>query len=158
MREAIGQTFIVNLIIIFVIIFLVLFAGSINYTKAYKVKNRIISIIEENNGYTLEAQKQINTFLGETGYRISNKGCSNNDYHYKKDAYSIGSNHNTNWKAVSTNSDYKYCIEEVTTKNGDIEQKFYGVTAYMYFEIPIISSLLELPVYGETKTMGILGN
>ena len=157
MREAIGQTLIVNLIVIFVIVFIVLFAGSVNYTKAYKVKNRIISIIEENEGYTPTAQKQINNFLGETGYRVSTKGCSKNDYHYQKQAYAMNGGQNT-WQAVSTGGNYKYCVEKITTKTGEVEQTFYGVTAYMYFELPLISSLLELPVYGETKTMGILGS
>jgi hypothetical protein len=27
----------------------------------------------------------------------------------------------------------------------------------MYFEIPLLGKTLEFPVYGETKTMGLLG-
>lgn len=158
MREAIGSTFIINLIIIFVIIFIVLFAASTNYTKAFKVKNRIISIIEENNGYNPTAKEQIETFLGETGYRISYKGCKKSDYHYQREIAGVKNGiAGGNWESVPSGSNYKYCIEKVTTKNGEIEQTFYGVTAYAYFEFPLLSSLIEIPVYGETKTMGLMG-
>lgn len=148
MREAIGQALFINIILVFVIIFIVLFASSTNYTKAFKVKNKIISIIEENNGYNNTARDQINTYLGNISYRISQTSCNNNDKHYK----------NSDSVLINTDSNYKYCVEKVTTTKEGTEQTFYGVTAYMYYEIPIISSMVEIPIYGETKTIGILGN
>lgn len=146
MREGIGNAFIVNLIIIFVIIFIVLFAGSTSYTKAYKVKNRIINIIEENRGLTDSAKDEINTFLGDTGYKlVGSSRCRN---HYGANMGELVWN--------PTNG-YRYCVEKFT-QGGENQKVYYGVTAYMYFEIPIISSLVEIPVYGETKTIGILEN
>lgn len=148
MREAVGQALFINIILVFVVIFIILFASSTNYTKAFKVKNKIISIIEENNGYDSLAKDQINTYLGNIGYRISRNGCNNNDKHYK----------NSKSVLINTGSNYKYCVEKVTTTKDGAEQTFYGVTAYMYYELPIISSMIEIPIYGETKTLGILGN
>lgn len=140
MREAFGNVFIVNIIIIFVVVFIFLFAGSTSYTKAYKVKNKIINIIEENKGYDTEAKDQIATFLATTGYRISKKhNCpARNGASVKKDS----------------TRNYRYCIYEYT--KGD--NTYYGVTAYMYFDLPLISSRLELPVYGETKMIGSISD
>ena len=47
MREAIGGTWLTQLIIIFMLIFVAFLALSLNYTKAFKVKNEILSIIEK---------------------------------------------------------------------------------------------------------------
>ena len=47
MKESIAQAFIVNLIIFFFVILVLLLFGSINYSKAYKAKNRIVNIIEK---------------------------------------------------------------------------------------------------------------
>ena len=34
---------------------------------------------------------------------------------------------------------------------------YYGVKTYMYLDLPIIGDKLKIGVYGETKTLGILG-
>ena len=48
MKEAIGQSFIVSLILFFFGILVLLYFGSINYSKAFKSKNRIITLVEKN--------------------------------------------------------------------------------------------------------------
>jgi len=151
MREAIGQTFLINIIVLFIIIFIILFAGSTSYTKAYKVKNRIISILEEEKGYTTTARQEIDNYLSSTGYKVVPGGKATCNRHY--------ANNNASQGVESPSSGYRYCIETFVINRGtENERTFYGVTAFMYFEIPVISSLLELPVYGETKQIGILGN
>lgn len=136
MREAVGNTFIIGIIITFVIVFIILFATSTSYTKAYKVKNRIIDIIEENNGLSPAVYREIDDFLGGIGYRVneSNRACPDG-----------GTNPSTS---------YRYCISTKPTNKG----VYYVVTAYMYFDVPILSTLLEMPVQGETKILGILNS
>jgi Uncharacterized protein conserved in archaea len=148
MREALGQTFLINIIIVFVVIFIILFAGSTSYTKAYKVKNRILSIIEEERGYNNDAKKRIDEFLSNTGYKVVQNGQAQDC----KKHYETGT-------IKSKSTTYRYCVEEFTVNSGqENEQKFYGVTTFMYFELPVISSLLEIPVYGESKHVNALGN
>ena len=50
MRQAIGSTWILQLVIVFILIFVAFLALSINYTKAYKIKNELLSIIEKYEG------------------------------------------------------------------------------------------------------------
>ncbi len=139
MKEAIANAYIVNIVIVFVIIFIFFFASSLTYTKAFKVKNRIIDIIEKYEVYNKDAIDEIASSLSEMGYRIntSHNGCPKRN---GKESIS------------TTNNTYRYCVYEYDTPKG----KYYSVSAFMYFDFPIIGQSLELPVHGETKIMGIL--
>jgi len=46
MRDAIGGTFSIQIILFFLIIINSYLAFSVNYTKAFRIKNNIIAIIE----------------------------------------------------------------------------------------------------------------
>ncbi len=139
MKESIANAYILNIVIVFVVIFIFFFASSLTYSKAFKVKNRIVDIIEKYESYNSAAVAEIASTLSEMGYRVNttNKGCPRRN---EKDSLSI------------TNNSYRYCVYEYDTPKG----KYYGVSAYMYFDFPIIGESLELPVYGETKILGIL--
>ena len=47
MRTSIGNTWILQLVIIFMLIFVSFLALSLNYTKAYKLKNELVTMIEK---------------------------------------------------------------------------------------------------------------
>ena len=152
MHEAIGNAFITGLVITFIIIFMIFFATSTSYTKAFKVKNKIVEILEKyddilhqsptvSGRLTANVEDEINTILSDMGYRIS---PTPNNCPIRNDKKAI---------LKATTSTYEYCIYEYTTAKG----KYYGVTAYMYYQIPVIGTELRFPVYGETKINGILG-
>lgn len=146
MREAIGNSFIFYFVIVFFALFILFFVGALSYTKAFKVKNRIIDVIENNDGViNNKVEKEINANLGEMGYRISkNSKCET------KGRFS-------GYTEIpkSTTASYRYCIYQ---KNVNKKGKYYAVVAYMYFEIPIIGAKLEFPVFGETKLFTELKN
>lgn len=48
MRDAFGGVFMFNLLLVFIFIYVAFAAVSLNYAKAFKLKNSIISFIEEN--------------------------------------------------------------------------------------------------------------
>ena len=48
MREAFGGSWLLGFVALFIVLFSAYLAVSINYTKAFKAKNKIVSIIEEN--------------------------------------------------------------------------------------------------------------
>ncbi len=139
MREAIGGSFIFYFVIIFIALFILFFVGGLSYTKAFKVKNKIVDIIENNEGVINNATiSEIDEKLGEIGYQINT---------YRDHCKTDGRFENAT-ELTSGSSQYRYCIYEFkSTSKGN----YYGVVAYMYFQVPIINSKLELPVYGETK-------
>lgn len=147
MREAVGNVFIVNFIITFVGIFIFFFAGSTAYTKAFKVKNKIINIIEEYETYNnSDVKAKINDYLSEAGYRvITSYTCP------MRDGSKVVNGANGNSNVIN---DYQYCIYEFTDNDSENDYKYYGVQTYMYFDFPIIGKTIAIPVYGETKVLG----
>ena len=52
MKESIGGTWLIGIVALFIVLFSAFMAYSINYTKAFRAKNGIIDLIEQNEGYT----------------------------------------------------------------------------------------------------------
>ena len=57
MRDAIGHTFLYNIVILFVFIIAFVLVGSLSYSKAFKAKNEIVSIIEKHREYEKRLKK-----------------------------------------------------------------------------------------------------
>ena len=133
MRNAIGNALLFNIVITMIVLMIAFLTSSLSYSKAFRVKNNIINIIES-DGYD---KTKIDSMLKEIGYRVV------------KGQTSVCTDRRGNGKllAGSTRGNYRYCVFEYTTSRG----KFYGVTSYMYFDIPLIENMLEFPIYGETK-------
>ena len=49
MRDAFGGVFMIRLMLVFIVIYVAFAAISLNYAKAFKIKNSVISYIEEND-------------------------------------------------------------------------------------------------------------
>lgn len=143
MRESIANSYVFTIVIIFVSMILFVLVGSFSYSKAFKIKNKVIDIIEKNKGYDLAAEAEIDTFLGSAGYKVTptkvTEGCPLNNSR----------------TAINTISKYRYCVYEVNTVRGN----YYTVTIFLSFEIPIISSTpllgsaLTFEMSGETKIL-----
>lgn len=131
MKEAIGTSYVFTLIITFVGILIAMFVGSIAYTKGFKVRNKIIDLIDKHGGYTIEAQAEIDKNLAAIGYRIVDKDCPT-----KKGVSAVES------------GDYHYCVYEFKEKQKGV---YYGVTVFIHIDIPLIGDFFDIPVYGETK-------
>lgn len=148
MRDAVGGSLLLNLVVIFTSIIILFFAGILAYSKAYKVKNKIIEIIEANDGQIIEngvlksnINSTINTELTNVGYRVSgtpsDEKCSNDS--------SRGNCTNLN------NDSFNYCIckQSSAVKEGIS----YEVITYVHFSFPVIGDLLTFPVKGETRVL-----
>lgn len=146
MRQAVGNAFVLNLVITFIALMMLVFVGSISYSKSYKVKNRIINLIENNKGYDQDVSDDIEEVLSDVGYQISNnQNC---------DKYKVNKDSKVVYPTSEFRSGYRYCIIENKTNTG----KYYTVVAFMKFEFPVIGNYVEFPVKGETKIMSSLWN
>jgi hypothetical protein len=124
MREAVGGTLLINIMLIFIAIYIAFLAVAINYSMAFKVKNHVISIIEENEGYpghNNEAVARIDEFLATIGYAPHKM----------------------------QNEEGEYTIETKVTPRGT----YYVVTTYIAFDVPIIGLDFRFPIKGETRIM-----
>ncbi len=143
MKEAFGTAYVVNFVIIFVILFIFFFVAGMSYTKAFKIKNRIVDIIEENECYSEDAtcasKEQIDKILSDAGYRVTNS---------KPDCKTI-QGQDVELLTTTTNT-FNYCVYKFKSSKGS----YYKAAAFMYYEIPVIGVHMKFPVYGETKAMG----
>ena len=144
MREAIGNSLLLNLVIIFAGIVILFFIGIISYSKAYRVKNRIIEIIEKSETYDYNSS-EIAESLRNAGYTLSPKKCEKTQNHLNKIGLSVDAE-----KDNMNKSDYNYCVYKVETKS----TYHYIVATFVHFDFPLIGEMMNLPVYGETKTLG----
>lgn len=145
MRDAFGG--LMNMVII--VVFLVLVSGylafNVNYTKAFRVKNKIISTIEqyEGNCDPIKADNQCNKaitdYMKQVGY---------NAYDLKI----------TDWECANSYCIKKYNAEtETATTETDIPEKvYYRVTTAIVIDIPIIKKIMPnlkiFQVSGTTRT------
>lgn len=147
MREAIGGTWITQLAIIFMLIFVAFLALSLNYTKAFKVKNELLTIIEKNEGFTTGDDGSIaiiNNYLLSNGYGIM-KTC-------EKDSYGVTNLNSTATELVTnTNKKYYYCVSKINSPSSNHEGKvYYKVNIFFYFNLPVLGDIFTFDISGST--------
>ena len=135
MRGAIGNALLLNIIITFVAIIIIFFSSILAYSKAYRVKNRIVEIVEKYESYSSDAELEIKNSLGGMGYQLGE--CSN-----------VTDN------TLVNNTGYRFCIEEIKLKNTLNSPKYYKVTTYVQFYFPVIGEFFSTKVTSETKILG----
>lgn len=129
MKQSIGTTFMLNIIIVFLVVTFALLSATLSYYKAYKINNRIEGSIEKYEGYNNLSKPDIEKILKTLGYNpktscpATRNGASN----------------------ISSSEDY--CIYLRNTKGYD----YYTVVTYLNMEIPVIGQFLKIPVVSETE-------
>ena len=103
MREAIGGTWLFGLVLTFIVFFASFLAVSINYSKAFHVKNNIVDLIGKYEGNNCNSRKKIGEYLNDVGYLVIGKCPS--DYN----AYDLHGNY-----LHGTNKGH-FCIKSETT-------------------------------------------
>ena len=143
MRDAMGGTTTLVIIVVFIVFALGYMAFNVNYTKAFRMKNKIISVYEDYDGNCLgDCQSAIKNYAKTLGYSIGNgMECptgysnSNNLYCYKK--------------VDATGRATDGVIEDAKRKS------YYKIITKINVEIPIINNMLDLKIFyitGDTKS------
>ena len=147
MRDAIGQVFALQIILAFVLLINGYMAYSVNYTRAFRVKNQIVNIIEQYEGLPNdEAIDKINEYVDRMTYTASNQQINN----FKND--------NPTAECPGYNG-WCYIAHDVSTTGGDGEMNgtYYSVVTFVNIDIPVINNLIGLgnflQVGGETRTI-----
>lgn len=147
MREAIGGTWITQLVIGFMLIFVAFLALSLNYTKAFKIKNELLTIIEKREGITTGTGGTIdiiNNYLKSNNYHVI-KSCEVNSY----GVTSLDSN--AIELVTNSSKKYYYCISKIKSpSNSNKGEVFYKVNVFFYFNLPVIGDIFKFDVNGST--------
>ena len=155
MRDAIGGVFSLQIILVFVILVNGYMAYSVNYTRAFRVKNQIINIVVENEGVSEgdNAAKRISSLVKTAGYGLSSV----------QQEFVRNNNNVDGWYC---NGQDGYCIKcfdntgdnTITSDDASYRGVYYGVKTYVNMDIPILNRIFTglpdiLAVKGETKTV-----
>ncbi len=165
MREAIGGTWLFQIVIIFILLFTGFMCLSINRSKAFNVKDEIIQTIQSYNGIDLQKDysdgdvgplADIVTYIKDNSYRtvgvkpqaIKNVGGDSVEYTcFNKDG-------------KNTSSNPVFCIAPVSSKNdaGDNFKElpdmiYYRVVVFYQLDLPVFHDLFNFRVVGDTKTL-----
>lgn len=140
MKEGIGGTFMIYVLLIFLAVYITFLAVAFNYARAFRVKNKVIDIIEQNEGIEDYSDisdgsvlGQIDTYLGDVSYivnGIDDNFCSGYDY---------------------VNKARGYCIDEYSISIDGNYTKYYKVKTFIRLEIPFMNLGFTIPVKGETR-------
>jgi len=154
MRDAFGGIVNLTIIVVFLVIVSGYLAYNVNYTKAFKVKNKIISYIEQYGNTcsdsTSECSQKINKFMSEIGYNTDGSFLNLN-------AKKINDGTNCVWKC---NSSLNYCYAQYfVSKDTDVTggtnkaKVYYKVATRINMNIPIIDRIVPsfFTVSGDTK-------
>lgn len=162
MREAIGGTWIFQIVIFFILLFTGYMCLSINHSKAFNVKNTIVKAIEREEGVDLKnpendpAIQRIVEYLKQTSYRTT--GSCPEDV---RDATGKVITHyygfNREGKLDSRNP--AFCIaEQSVRKSSDMPiMNYYRIKVFYQLDLPIFRSLFGFQVSGDTKIMSRSG-
>lgn len=142
MQDAFGGILNLVLIALFLIIVEGILGFTVNYTKAFKMKNIVISSIEEYEGaYCIDKSK--NTSACRT--RIT-EGA-------KRIGYSPSIDINCPTSAGWVSVDNLFCAKEITSKSG---HSIYRIVTQVDINIPIIRNIMGLSFFqvsGDTRVV-----
>lgn len=168
MKQSIGSTVSINLAMVFIVVVFAFFGAAISYYKAYKVNNAIAYSIIKYEGYNDLSKAEIERYLSSIGYNQSNIDCGE-----KKVKRNIINNSKTYFPEATDDSNKGnsirpgYCIYyniasclknekgEVISDGDECKPEYYNyiVKTYLQFEIPIVHTMLRIPVYTKTDSI-----
>lgn len=141
MREAIGGTWLFGLVITFIVFFASFLAISINYSRAFNVKNNVVDLIEKYEGNNCKARKKIGNYLNDVGYLVT--GTCPDDYL----PYDLEGN-----KIVGSQRAY-YCVAKDEANTDTLNKSYYRVMVFFRIDLPVIGRLTTFRIKGESAAI-----
>ena len=141
MRDALGGSVSIVIIVVFIVISLGYLAFNVNYTKAYRMKDKVISLYNENDGYCDTACREIIAkYATSIGYSTDNSIKCPDYYERVGGLYCI--------KAIDVYGGNEHVV-------GDQKRKiYYRVVTKINLQIPVISNVFDFKLFyisGDTK-------
>ena len=140
MNESISNALVFMIVIIVIGICSTIVFFSLGYSKTYKIKNKVIDIIEKNGAYNDgDVRTEIEEYLKTASYSSdTNKAgelCPTVD----------------GLSAINTLKNYRFCIYEHVTIKGS----YFTVRVYMTYNIPVIGDFIKLRyhIIGNTRVI-----
>ncbi len=153
MREAIGGAWLFGLVITFIVFFASFLAISVNFSRAFNMKNEVVDMIEKYEGNNCKARKSIVNSLRQNSYLIYGT-CPTNEKVGDNTLTYIG--YDAEGKKVENGKRALYCIASNlvdTTDKGGLKKTYYKVVIFFKIDLPMMGNLTTFRVKGETASI-----
>lgn len=144
MRDAIGGVYNLTFIAVFMLVISGYLAFSVSYNKAFKVKNKVISVLEQYEHYNENSKKAIRAYMDKIGYNASSPIINES-----KDG--------TNWKCPPEIKGvcYKWTQTLGPKDNKDeyagIPKGYFSVKTAVDIDVPIFNKFLPYMTFFQTQ-------
>lgn len=150
MKESIGYSVTINIVVTFIVIIFAFLAAAVVYFKTNKASNILVETIQKYEGYNITAKNEINMKLNSLGYGSHSINCpqtmnSTSAYYAKVKSNCIYVDPN----GGSSSNNRGYCVYECTDQ-GIEDYYYYKVRINMMINIPFVGDLLDIPIYSNT--------
>jgi len=154
MKEAIGGTWLFQIVIVFILLFAGYMCLSINHSKAFSIKSEIIESLSRHGEVDKE---EISDILHKASYRT--KGSCKR---FNKELTQIQREKNP-WigydregKLDESGNNSTFCIHRVDVKGTNYElpdMYYYQVRVFYQLDLPVFNSLFSFTVKGDTSLL-----
>lgn len=146
MKESVGFTVSLNIMVVFITIVVAFLSFALIYFKSYKVSNMITSAIEKYEKYDTNSIREINRNLSSIGYNIRNISCDNMIVESSVDRNRCDIVSDNNGRGRNG-----YCVYLCNETGG--EYYYYKIRTNMMINIPIINNFLDIPIWANTNRL-----
>lgn len=160
MREAIGGTWLFQIVIVFVLLFSGFMCLTINQSKAFNVKDRIIQTIQSYDGIDLNSQCtgsggalcEIASYLIDSAYRTTGD-CRKES---EKDGVTY---YGFTKEGKTSNNNAAFCVAKVVSETSNSYSaelpsvSYYRVVVFYQLDLPIFHDLFNFKIKGDTRTI-----
>lgn len=147
MKQSIGLTVTINIIIVFIMVAFVFVAGILSYSKAFKAASVIVKQLERFEGYNVASIGAINTNLSSLSYQMGDSSKCKETRHA-----TIGEGNLVLINDINNSytEEFEYCIYKF---ENDVDNKHYsyGVVTYITIDFYMFNMKLRIPVYAKTN-------
>lgn len=141
MRQSIGGSWLIGLMLLFIFLFAGYIILTLDYNKSVSVKNEALSLIEKYQGLNEESITLLNNYLIGAGYRTVGN-CSEQQGMYG--AYDLESNE---LEETQSGQNYYYCVKKYKGAN---TSHYYQITLFYRFNLPVIGNISQFTIKGST--------
>ncbi|MBO7078517.1 MAG: hypothetical protein J6W64_01745 [Bacilli bacterium] len=161
MKEAIGGTWLFQIVIVFILLFAGYMCLSINHSKAFGIKSEIVESLSRHGGVD---KKEIQNILSKASYRTSGSCNKFEDQGAQRCTNPSGTKSTPNkcWYGYdregkeTSGSNATFCIKRisVSSENPELPQMFYyKVKVFYQLDLPVFNSLFSFVVNGDTTIL-----
>ena len=150
MRDSMGAAWIFSICLTFIFLFVGYLAITLNYARAFRVKNYVVTYLEEHEGYRNDYEYDLVNYVNSEGHTVTGKCANRIQVAGYEDDWTLESCINQ-----TTTGECSVCIyrkpDHVVNGKGCMLRSSYRVVTFFKLDLPIVKYFSSLQVGGETR-------